>query len=78
MNITLSAEAGWRGVTRCEVRPRAMAGAAMLVPHHLQTIEWDSDTAQFACGRAAVDWRASRESHPDSISDLSIRSGGSI
>ncbi|WP_218002652.1 AraC family transcriptional regulator [Nocardia brevicatena] len=26
----------------------AMAGAAVLVPHHAQTIEWESDTAQFA------------------------------
>ncbi|MGO4203754.1 AraC family transcriptional regulator [Rhodococcus sp. TAF43] len=33
----------------------AMAGAAMLVPHHLQTIEWDSDTAQFALRVPRVD-----------------------
>ncbi|NKW70776.1 hypothetical protein GS943_21660 [Rhodococcus hoagii] len=33
-------------------------GAAMLVPHPLQTIEWDSDTAQFALRVPRVDLRA--------------------
>ncbi len=41
----------------------AMAGAAMLVPHHLQTIEWDSDTAQFALRVPRVDL----ESHLENL-----------
>lgn len=55
VNITLS---GGSRVSRGDsVRGEtaAMAGAAILVPHHLQTIEWDSDTAQFALRVPRVD-----------------------
>jgi AraC-like DNA-binding protein len=46
----------------------AMAGAAMLVPHHSQTIEWDSDTAQFALRVP----RADMESHLESLTQTRI------
>lgn len=46
----------------------AMAGAAMLVPHHVQTIEWDSDTAQFALRVPRVDL----ESHLESLTRTRI------
>ncbi|NKU87634.1 hypothetical protein GS884_08525 [Rhodococcus hoagii] len=58
VNITLSG--GSRVARGDSVRGEtaAMAGAAMLVPHHLQTIEWDSDTAQFALRVPRWIWRA--------------------
>ncbi|WP_165497127.1 AraC family transcriptional regulator [Rhodococcus sp. ABRD24] len=48
VNITL---AGGSRISRGDAvsgETSAMSGAAMLLPHHAQTIEWDSDTAQFA------------------------------
>lgn len=46
----------------------AMAGAAMLVPHHSQTIEWDSDTTQFALRVP----RADMESHLENLTQTRI------
>ncbi|NKR46022.1 helix-turn-helix domain-containing protein [Rhodococcus hoagii] len=68
VNITLSG--GSRVARGDSVRGEtaAMAGAAMLVPHHLQTIEWDSDTAQFALRVPRVDL----ESHLENLTRTRI------
>ncbi|MGC0365150.1 AraC-like DNA-binding protein [Rhodococcus sp. 27YEA15] len=56
-----------RGDSLCGVTS-AMAGAAILVPHHTQTIEWDSDTAQFALRVPRTDL----ESHLESLTSTRL------
>ncbi len=77
VNITLSAEAGWRGVTRCEVRPRRWRGrrcwSRTISDHRMGLGHRTVRPARAARGSG----EPSRESHPDTyFRPCRFRSGG--